>query len=269
MADDAVTDLDPARYLRAPVLDVPGAIALGIALLSSTDGSLSGAPHASAKRLRARVLELQARWAEQRAVASTPKTDPRPADQRLDRAWAAVGRRLETLSELPETVPEAKLAATLYERLFPEGLTFLAMAFEKQWAESEQRLKQIGDGPTAKQLTTLVGDFLLAELRTAHTEYGRVLGITAAKAEKATPPSLVEALRGVTQAIAAYSLQLVAAAHADPEIVPAVRRALRPLDDIRSAQSRRAAAGESPSVPDDTIAPPPSKVGPTTPVPDV
>ena len=37
MADDALTDLDPARYLRAPVLDVPGAIALGIALLSSTD----------------------------------------------------------------------------------------------------------------------------------------------------------------------------------------------------------------------------------------
>ena len=149
MADDAVTDLDPARYLRAPVLDVPGAIALGIALLSSTDGSLSGAPHASAKRLHVRVLDLQARWAEQRAVASAPKTDPRPADQRLDRAWAAVGRRLEPLSELPETVPEAKLAATLYALLFPAGLTFLAMAFEKQWAESEQRLEQIGDGRVA------------------------------------------------------------------------------------------------------------------------
>ena len=86
-------------------------------------------------------------------------------------------------------MPEAKLAATLYELLFPEGLKFLAMAFEKQWAESEQRLKQIGDGPIAKQLATLVGDFLLAELRTAHTEYGRVLGITAAKAAKATPPA--------------------------------------------------------------------------------
>ena len=266
---DSVMDLDPARYLRAPVLDVPGAVALGIALLSSTDRSLSGAPHKSAKLLRGRVLELQSRWAEQRAAASTSKTDPRPADQRLDRAWAAVARRLETLSELPETVQEAKLAATLYPRLFPEGLTFLAMAFEKQWAESEQRLKLIGEGPISKQLATLVGDFVIAELRDAHAEYGRVLGITAAKAEQATPPGVAEALRGVTQAIAAYSLQLVAAAHADAELAPAVRRALRPLDDIRTAQSKRAAAGESPSAPDDTIAPLPSTVGPTTPVPDV
>jgi hypothetical protein len=29
---------------------------------------------------------------------------------------------------------------------------FLALAFEKQWAESERRLKQIESGPIAKQL---------------------------------------------------------------------------------------------------------------------
>lgn len=266
---DVLKALEPARYLRAPVLDVPGAIALGIALLSSIDRSLSGAPHKSAKLLRSRVLELQSRWAEQRAAASISKTDPRPVDQRLDRAWAAVARRLETLSELPETVSEAKLAATLYSRLFPEGLSFLALAFEKQWAESEQRLKQLGEGPIAKQVAMLVGDYVISELRDAHVEYGRVLGITAAKAEKATASGVAEALRGVTQAIAVYALQLVAAAHADAELAPAVQKALRPLDDIRTAQSKRAAAGQAPSVPDDTIAPPPSKVDPTTPVPDV
>jgi hypothetical protein len=265
---DTVTDFDPARYLRAPVVDVAGGVALSIALLSSRDRSLIGAPAKAAKQLRTSVMALQSAWGQQRA-AIVPKANPRPADQRLDRAWAAVCRRLETLSELPETVPEAKQAAALHALLFPEGLTFLALPFEKEWAESEQRLKQIDEGSNAKMLAALVGDFVLAELRTAHADYGRVLGITTAKEPETTTPALTEPLRALTQAIAAYALQLVAAGQSDPELMPAVRKALRPIDDIRTAQARRAAAGESPEVPDDAVVPPPSKVNPSTPVPEV
>ena len=265
---DTVTDFDPSRYLRTPVVDVSGGVALSIALLASADPSLEGAPAKAAKRLRTSVVALQSAWGQQRAVA-VPKVNPRPADQRLDRAWGAVGRRLETVAELPETLPEAKQAATLYALLFPEGLTFLALPFEKQWAESEQRLKQIDEGSNAKVLAALVGDFVVAELRAAHAEYGRVLGITAAKAPETTTPALTEPLRAVTQAIAAYALQVVAAGQSDPELMPAVRKALRPIDDIRAAQARRAAAGEAPEVPDDAVVPPPSKVNPSTPVPEV
>jgi hypothetical protein len=164
---------------------------------------------------------------------------------------------------------EAQQAATLHALLFPEGLTFLSLPFEKQWAESEQRLQQIDGASNAKPLDALVGDFVLAELRAAHTDYGRVLGITAAKANETSPPALTEPLRAVTQAIAAYALQVVAAGQADPELAPVVRKALRPIDDVRTVQARRAAAGEPPSVPDDAVVPPPSKVNPTTPVPDV
>jgi hypothetical protein len=266
---DALTDLDMARYLRAPVLDVPGAVALGIALLSSMDHSLEGAPRKSAKALRARVIDLQARWADQRAVPTASKINPRPADQRLDRAWAAVGRRLETIAVLPETLPEAKLSAQLYAQLFPSGLKFLVLPFEKELAESEQRLKQIGNGPIAKQLAMLVGDFVLTELREAHAEYGRVLGITVAKGERETAPLVVDALRAVTQAVAAYSLQLVAAAQADERLVPAVLKALRPLDDVRAAQLKRTATGEPPNIPDTAVTPSPSKVDATTQVPEV
>lgn len=262
-------DMDVTRYLRAPVLDVARAVALGIALLAAMDKSLTGGPKKTAKHLRERVLELQARWKEQRAVAAAPKVDPRPADQRLDRAWAAVGRRLETLAELPESVPQSKDAAALHAQLFPKGLAFLALSFDKQWAESQQRIELLADATLSKQLETLVGDFVVTELLAAHTDYGRVLGITAVKSEEIAAPLVVEPLRAVTQAIAAHALQLVAAAHADPDLTPLVRRALRPIDDVRAAQTKRAAAGQSPAVPDDTLEPAPSSIDPGTPVPDI
>lgn len=264
---EVAIELDPSRYLRAPVVDVPGAVALGIALLSSTERSLSGAPAKSAKQLRSRVVALQAAWGEQQAAPSATSVDPRPADQRLDRAWGAVGRRLESLAELPESVPEARLAAALHARLFPEGLAFLALPFEKQWAESERRLARIDADPEAKKLGSLVGEFVLVELREAHAAYGRVLGITAAKVEPAPRALLAEPLRAVTQSIASYALQVVAAAHAEPSLAPAARKALRPIDDLRAAQARRTAAGEPKVIAGDGTGPSPAGVSPTTPVP--
>ncbi len=79
-------------------------------------------------------------------------------------------------------------------------------------------------------------------------------------------PNLLGQLRVVQQTMSGYALQLVAAAHAEPELVAAVRRALRSFEDLREAQARRAsgrggAGEEEPEVAAGEV------VTPTTPVP--
>lgn len=261
--NNVLQDLEPTRYLRTPILDVSGGVALGIALLTAAGKDLPLAAKRAAKVLRQAVVALQSDWAAQRTAGLTTAEDKRPADQRLDRVWAAVGGRLQTLADLPQTLAEAKQATQLYTRLFPDGLTFLRLPYERQWAESEQRLAQLGDEEMGAAVEKLVGDFVLAELREAHANYGRVLGITDAKPGAAVAPNLLDQLRVLQQAMTSYALQLVAAAHADAELVAPVRRALRPLDELREAQSRRTGARVADPVPG------PAELGatPTTPVP--
>jgi hypothetical protein len=244
--NNLLQDLEPTRYLRTPILDVPGGVALGIALISAAGAAgkdLPAAAKRAAKVLRQTVVALQNDWAAQRNAGLTTEEDKRPADQRLDRVWAAVGVRLQTLAELPQTIAEAKQATQLYARLFPDGLSFLRLPYERQWAESEQRLKQLADEELGAAVEELVGEFVVAELREAHANYGRVLGITDAKPGAAVAPNLLDQLRVVQQAMTSYALQLIAAAHADPELASGVRRALRPFDDLREAQARRGARG--------------------------
>ncbi len=268
--NNSLQDLEPTRYLRTPVLDVPGGVALGIALLSAAGKELPAPAKRAAKVLRQAVVALQNNWAAQRSASQTTEEDKRPADQRLDRAWAAVGVRLQTVSELPAEIEEAGQAARLNARIFPDGLAFLRLPYERQWAESEQRLALIADEEMGAVVAELVGDFVLNELKDAHADYGRVLGITNAKPESGdVVPNLLGQLRVVQQAMSGYALQLVAAAHAEPELAPAVRRALRPFEDLREAQARRANARggavvveeEEPEVTGGDV------VTPTTPVP--
>ncbi len=268
---DTVTEIDPERYLRNPVLDVPGAFALGIALLHSMDKTLPSPAKKAARTMRAALVELQASWAQQVEATSQPGTDPRPADQRLDRAWGAVGARLESVADLVGDLPEAKQARMLRERLFPTGLMFLTLPFEKQWAESEQRLKLSADPELAEMLASLVGDFVLDEVRDAHKDYGRVLGITAARGAAPDPARVLIPLRTALSAINSYTLQLVAAAQVEPKLLGAIRKALRPLDDLRDAQARRRGAGRGaePTTPTTTTTTGPMASVPTTPVPDV
>ena len=71
-----------------------------------------------------------------------------------------------------------------------------------------------------------------------------------------------EPLRQLTDAIAAYNIQLLAHAHDDSSPLANVRRALAPIDKFRQAQQGRRGAG----VPVD--APPPEAPTPAPPSPE-
>lgn len=264
-------DLDPTRYVRAPILDVAGAIALGISLLTAHQKVAKELPTTvkrAAKQLRQAVVDLQTRWDGQRVAALASDEDKRPADQREDRAFGALAMRIEALTLLPENLEIAQRAQKLYSRLFPGGLAFLKLPYERQWAECEQRLRDIGDGAIADEVTELAGEEVLQELRAAHKNYGRALGITSARENNVTAPKVAEQLRTVQQAISDYALQLVASARSDADVAAAAVSCLRPLDALREADARRG-GGRTPETDSTTTAPTPeaSTVTPNTPVP--
>lgn len=239
---DALADLDPAAYVRPPVLDVSHGLALGTALLTVADPTMPATVQRATARLQTAVLVLEHRAAEDASTDADAGDDARTADLRLDRAWVAVGRRLEVLADLPPHLPEAEEAARLHRGLFPEGLAFLNLPFREQWAHSDQRLRLVEDDDLGPRLAPLVGGFVLDELWAAHEEYGRVLGIEDPTASLGAPARQVEGLRELRDAIAAYVLQLLAVAHDDPGRADAVRAALSPIDVARHGAPPEAAS---------------------------
>lgn len=97
METECRLELDPLLYLRPPVLDTAGAISLASALISALPSGAGPATRAAAKQLRLAAVELQAAWIDR----NTKKEDPRPFDNRLDRAWSALRSRLAAYAELP------------------------------------------------------------------------------------------------------------------------------------------------------------------------
>ena len=150
----------------------------------------------------------------------------------------------------------------MYARFFPSGLSFTQLPFPRQWAECQQRIQDLKKDDIEAELRELCGDVVVDELKAAHANYGRALGITNAKDVAPKAPKIAESLRSVQKAISDYAIQLVAAAKGDPEIEEIVVACLQPIDSLRAAEAARgggsSAAGSTPPTP---------AVTPETPIP--
>ncbi|MCU0686863.1 MAG: hypothetical protein MUF34_32220 [Polyangiaceae bacterium] len=235
------TSIDPTVYLRQPRFDVPSGIALGKMLRAARPEGLPPPAQQAAEQLDASVTSLEGAWHE------SERTSPREAsvqrcDKRLDNVWAAVRGRLVAHGCLSEEHPRRVQAERIDALLFPNGLSFLKSPYLVQHSESERRLALIGSEGIADDLHELVGPLFVDELRAAHGEYGRALGITA-PAETKAPARVGEPFRAMQAALRGYALQLVAYAATSPAALEAVRAGLRPLDAFRAASERRASRG--------------------------
>jgi hypothetical protein len=268
--------LDLSLYITAPRLSVPTAVALGIALLSATPKPAPQAVRRAAVRVRGAVLELQHEWRRHVAAGLESVATPRRADSRVDRAFRAMSMRIEALTLLDtEASPDVGVARLAHQRLFPEGLRFLTLPYPQQWAHCDRLLATLGDDEAlGADVERLVGDTVLAEVRAAQTAYGETLGITAAR-ESVETVSLVGPLDAVRSAIVGYTLQIIAMQSDDPARLPAARKALAPIDELRAsqaAQARRADDGNdsaAPSAPTPSVDAEGPAVTPDTPVPTV
>lgn len=259
-------------YTTAPRLSASSAVSLGIALLTVVPKPAPQAVRIAATRLRTAVVDLQRDWG--RELEATPaSTIPRDADLRLDRAVRATALRLEAYALLaPERVPEAEPAKAAYGRLFPQGLRFLNLPYEEQWAHCQRLLEAIdADEALAADLEELVGESILAELRAAQEAYGDALGITTERAAAEVVP-LLDRIGAVRAAIIGYALQIVAMQDVDSGRLAAARRALAPIDERKARDARRIAAPASTGAPGTETAGEAEEdagVSPSTPVPAV
>src|SRR5690606_24732676 len=224
----------------APRLSVPAGVALGISLLAVRPKPAPAAVHRAVTRLRGSVVELQHEWRRHVAAGLVTPMALRVADTRVDRAMRAMSMRLEALTLRPaEAGPDVRVATSAHERLFSGGLRFLTLPYPEQWAHCDRLLATIDeDEQLTEDVERLVGDTVLTEVRAAQQAYGEALGITAPR-EAPEAVSLVAPLEAVRQAIVAYSVQIVAMQSDDPSRLPAARKALAPIDELRAAQARR------------------------------
>lgn len=240
--------LDLSLYVVAPRLSVPAAVSLGIALLAATPKPAPQPVRRGAARLRESVLALQQEWRRQMPSGAEILATPREADTRVDRAFRAMAMRLEALTLLfAEAGPDVEVATKAHQRLFPEGLRFLNLPHSQQWAHCDRLLATLADDEDlAADVERLVGDTTLDEVRAAQKAYGAVLGITSAR-ESLDVVSLVEPLEAVRSSIVAHALQIVAMQSDDPSRLPAARKALAPIDDVRAAQAAQARRPDAPA----------------------
>jgi hypothetical protein len=80
---------------------------------------------------------------------------------------------LESYADLPENeAADAADAARILQSLLPDGLQFLKLPYQEQWAERDKRLNRIDDEGHAKAIERMYDARFLRALRTAHDEYG-------------------------------------------------------------------------------------------------
>src|SRR4051812_26008784 len=257
-------DFDATPYVRPPILDVPSAVALGIALLTAMPKAPPDNVKKAAKKLHKDVVALQAAWAKADALPAPP--DKRKADMRTDNAWGVFLDRLEAYARLPvEHYPKAARARELVDTISPDR-EWLKLPYEAEWAESGKRIKRIDKENLATDCDALAGPEFLHEVRQAHKGYGEALGVTK-PAQEGDNVNLADPLRAVSRAIARYGVAVAGMADDDDATLALMRKALRPIDDFRDAQAKRASSGgsggESSGGPNA-----PAPASPTTPVPE-
>jgi hypothetical protein len=255
-------EFDPSPYVRAPMIDVPSGVALGVALLTALPKPTPDNVLNAANKVRQETVALQLAWAKTDSGGAPP--DRRKSDMRIDNAWAILLDRLEAYSLLPVAAfSRAPRARELTDILSPNDREWLNYAYEAEWAESNKRLKRIEDEGLAKDIDELAGPEFLAEVRHAHDEYGVAVGVTQPAHDK-PEVNLAEPLRALARSIGRYGIAVAGMINDDPESVAVVRRALRPIDSFREGQARRTRAGSAA-----VEAAPEAPASPTTPVPEV
>lgn len=251
--------------VELPTLDAQSAYSLGQELLTQAAQEGRRLP-SGIERARGRLSDqLAALHRVQQQRLGGPPIDSRRtriADEGEDAGFAVLHGWLSALARLPATYPESEQAQAMLDVLFGDGLRFTQLPYKKEWAEAEARLARMSRDGFDKIIEALGGRSILHNLRRAHDEYGRALGITSPSPE-AELISLREPFDGVLAALRSYVLQAASYADAEdrPEALALVERLLAPL---RSFAARKPARAEDPTNPTDpTPAGPPPSPAPT------
>lgn len=228
-----------ADYRSLPRFDAAGGLSLAQALAAAAPSNRAPRLDRALTALNAAATELNTAFAGKLSPA-TPTADTRGADLRIDHHWTALYQRLNAWTLHDANEPEVARAQALIQAIFPDGLGFLKLTYEREWAESQRRIDLIHNQGIDAEVGDLAGRLFFSRLTEAHRAYGKALGITAAAAAPAATRSLAAGLRKLTDAMGGYVLQLLANFDpADANELAALRSALQPIDNFRARAASR------------------------------
>lgn len=255
-----------ANIYRLPGMGAAELLAVSRALLTRVEKDSPDVAKKESKRLHAKATGLQAAWIRSDVIERAE--DARPYDVTLDRCWGTIHSRLLDCANLATEKPEdAALGASILLSLFSNGLAFLKLPYDAEWAESEKLLKRIDDEGHAKGIEKLCDPVFLKVLRKAHADYGRVLGLT----EKTKLPEVAGvgvAMADLNRAIGQYVRKVAGTVDEDDEAtIKVALDLLSPIADARARALERSkgakkdgeggAADQAPPPPDAPIPSPP------------
>jgi hypothetical protein len=198
--------------VQLPILDALSAQALGTQVLANA----SKRPDAPAQVTEALVDVQLTLDALNRAVGTrlpaTAIVDPvrtKSTDVTIDACWSGLHDWLNGWAKIPG-VPQAPIAASLRDQLFPKGLKFITLAYRREWAESNTRLLIIEERQLEPAIEALGGASILAALRTAHEEYGAAQGITSTADVDLSTTTIRDALKAFMEALRGFVVQATA-----------------------------------------------------------
>jgi hypothetical protein len=230
---------DPALYLSIPTRTTGATMSLARALLGAAPAKPDPSVAKRLQQIHAKASALQTVW----IAANRPNAgegNRRASDLALDRSWGAVQSRLLDWIDIGKRNPdddEAERAAALIALLLPTGLDFLKLPYDEQWPESERRIVLIDTDKLGSELDDLVDARIIKGLRSAHDDYGRVLGITQAKPDT-DAGRVVDAIRELrTEMVGLARLVLGLADESDPAAVAAAETQLGPILRYRKVRA--------------------------------
>lgn len=236
---------DPSLYNTVPTRTPGATLTLARGLLSAASSRPTKMIAARLVKLRERASLLQLSWVDASRPVVTAES-VRPFDVVLDRRWGALRSRLDGCAQLGDD-DHAPRAGKLNQVLFPTGLDFVKLAYADEWAESEKRLTLIKTDDLDGEIAELAGKKYLPALREAHAAYGIALGITDKKATTPDATRVLEPLRQLQAAIAAYARGVVGLVEEDDaKSVAAAQEQLEPIVRARRPQAAGVAEVEEP-----------------------
>lgn len=248
---------DPSAYQRPPVLNTASGYALACALISAMPSEVPDMIRRTAEAMHSHARALQVAWIAQEKSAST--VDRRGIDLWLDLGWSAIVGRLDSYATLPkDKYPLAVRAAEIRGILLAkDGLAFVNLPYDEEWAESAKRISKITEQGLGSDLDRICGPEFQENLLAAHEAYGKVAGTTQ-KLDKVEKALTAEPLRNLQIAIGRYGRQWAAAAEDSPELMAKAQVALAPIDRLRARQT-----------PAGTPVEPEADLDPSNPLPDL
>ncbi|HEU4406749.1 MAG TPA: hypothetical protein VFS43_15895 [Polyangiaceae bacterium] len=195
-----------------PLLSSSSAVALGDRLLAAARRrpSLPATLAASRLRLEGAHGELRkARVYMGEAPAAAPNAAAE-ADLWVDTAWGAFHGVLKGWARLPARggpgEAQSARAGVLLRGLFSDGLRFLKLPHDQEWAETQRRLDRVDEPDFAAHVEALGAEPFVDAIKRAFEAYGEALRAGKARAE--APAKVREPLARFVAALRSYALNV-------------------------------------------------------------